>query len=57
MDKVSFKYERQIWRRDFKVVAGCDEVGRGCFAGPVVTGCVVFTPNITLQGRTFKGVK
>jgi len=46
MNKVSFKYERQIWRRDFKVVAGCDEVGRGCFAGPVVAACVVFSPNI-----------
>ena len=37
-----FSYERKLWKRGFKLVAGTDEVGRGCFAGPVVAACVVF---------------
>lgn len=30
------------------MVAGADEVGRGCFAGPVVAGAVIFSPGVTL---------
>lgn len=54
-----FVYERSLWQKGIKLVAGCDEVGRGCFAGPVVAGCVVFSPNTiyTLQGASLKGVK
>ena len=37
-----FKFERSLWKVGYKVVAGVDEVGRGCFAGSVVTGCVAF---------------
>lgn len=40
----SFSFERKLWESDYKVVAGIDEVGRGSFAGPVVAGCVVFSP-------------
>lgn len=40
----NFLYEKRLWRKGFKYVAGVDEVGRGCFAGPVVAGCVVFAP-------------
>lgn len=39
--------EKSMWKKD-KYVAGCDEVGRGCFAGPIVTGCVVFPKNIII---------
>jgi ribonuclease HII len=38
-------YERSLWRSGLKYVAGCDEVGRGCFAGPVVASAVVLAPN------------
>jgi len=37
----NFRVEKKLWKR-FTYVAGVDEVGRGCFAGPVVAGCVVF---------------
>ena len=40
-----FSFEKRLWKKDYKFVAGCDEVGRGCFAGPVVTSCVVFQKN------------
>ena len=40
-----FSFERKYWKKGFRVVAGADEVGRGCFAGPVVAGCVAFTLN------------
>ncbi len=39
-----FSLERRLWRKGFKAVAGVDEVGRGCFAGPVVAAAVAFAP-------------
>ncbi len=38
----NFSFEKKLWEKGFKFVAGLDEVGRGSFAGPVVAGCVVF---------------
>ncbi len=38
----NFSFERKLWEKDCKIIAGCDEVGRGSFAGPVVAGCVAF---------------
>jgi ribonuclease HII len=38
-----FSFERKLSRRGFKFIAGVDEVGKGCFAGPIVTGCVIFS--------------
>lgn len=34
------------------VEAGCDEVGRGCLAGPVVAAAVILPPNYVLEGLT-----
>ena len=39
-----FSFEKKLWKRNFKIVAGVDEVGRGSFAGPVVTAAVAFAP-------------
>ena len=33
--------ETILWRRGYRFVAGIDEVGRGCLAGPVVAGAVI----------------
>lgn len=41
----TFDLENSLWSRGLKNICGVDEVGRGCFAGPVVTGAVVFPPN------------
>jgi ribonuclease HII len=37
--------ENSLRRMGFNHVAGCDEVGRGCLAGPVVAAAVVLDPN------------
>jgi len=37
--------ENSLRRMGFNYVAGVDEVGRGCLAGPVVAGAVVLDPN------------
>jgi ribonuclease HII len=29
----------------YQIIAGCDEVGRGCLAGPVVAAAVIFSPD------------
>ncbi|MEP7149722.1 MAG: ribonuclease HII [Acidobacteriota bacterium] len=34
-------FEEQAWESGFKFVAGIDEVGRGCLAGPVVAGACI----------------
>lgn len=36
-----FTEERHLWARGFRFVAGVDEVGRGCLAGPVAAGAVI----------------
>jgi ribonuclease HII len=42
--------ENAIRRWGFYRVAGCDEVGRGCLAGPVVAGAVVLDPDRHIPG-------
>jgi len=40
-DDDNFQIERALYSRGFFVVAGCDEVGRGPLAGPVMAACVI----------------
>jgi len=42
--------ENALRRWGFYRVAGCDEVGRGCLAGPVVAGAVVLDPASHIAG-------
>ena len=35
-------YENKYYQKGFNVIGGIDEVGRGCWAGPVVAACVIF---------------
>src|SRR5690242_1594465 len=44
----TFKYEEALWAKGFKFVCGVDEVGRGSFAGPVVSAAVIFKPGTVL---------
>ncbi|MEA3385312.1 MAG: ribonuclease HII [Thermodesulfobacteriota bacterium] len=43
-------FERSLWDHDLNPVAGLDEVGRGCLAGPVVAAAVILSPDIHLSG-------
>lgn len=47
--KPTFFEEQLLWQQGISHVAGVDEVGRGCFAGPVVAGAVIFPPNHTFS--------
>lgn len=40
--------EKKLWNLGYRRIAGLDEVGRGCFAGPVVVGAVIFPQDIVL---------
>jgi ribonuclease HII len=42
--------ERQLRDFGFRAIAGTDEVGRGCLAGPVVAACVILDGDPTLVG-------
>ena len=42
--------ENAARRWGFYRVAGCDEVGRGCLAGPVVAGAVILDPGRHIPG-------
>jgi ribonuclease HII len=42
--------ERTLWSRGYRFVAGVDEVGRGCLAGPVVAGAVILPPGWAPDG-------
>ncbi len=43
----TFDEEQLLWQQGLQHVAGVDEVGRGCFAGPVVTAAVILPPDFT----------
>jgi ribonuclease HII len=42
--------ERRLRDFGFRAIAGTDEVGRGCLAGPVVAACVILDSDPTLLG-------
>ena len=44
------RLERELARRGYRLVAGVDEVGRGCLAGPVVAAAVILPSECVLPG-------
>ncbi len=43
--KPDFTEENSLWDNGYSNVCGIDEVGRGCWAGPLVAGAVIFSVN------------
>lgn len=46
------EYERNLYERGYKYIAGTDEVGRGPLVGPVVASAVILPKNYELDGLT-----
>lgn len=44
----TLEYETNLWNQGYRYVVGLDEVGRGAWAGPIVVGAVIFSPDIFL---------
>jgi len=43
-------HENALIKRGYKHIAGVDEVGRGCVAGPVVACAVIMPPGLSIPG-------
>ena len=46
------KYEKELYEKGYKLIAGCDEAGRGPLCGPVVAAAVILPINYSLDGLT-----
>lgn len=44
------EHEQRWWQSGLTRVAGVDEVGRGCLAGPVVAAAVILSPGVSIDG-------
>lgn len=44
----TLEVEEKLWQKGYRKICGLDEVGRGCFAGPVVVGAVILPQDIVL---------
>lgn len=47
--KCTQKFEKRAWAAGAKLVAGVDEVGRGCLFGPVVAAAVILDPSYRIR--------
>ena len=51
MDKLDLtKYEKDLNKKGYKLIAGTDEAGRGPLCGPVVAAAVIFPVGYNLEG-------
>lgn len=43
-------YEKDLWSKGIQLIAGIDEVGRGCLFGDVVAASVILKPDFVIEG-------
>ena len=48
----NLKYEKDLYKKGYKLICGVDEVGRGPLVGPVVAAAVILPKNYQLAGLT-----
>ncbi|SRR6266481_5576994 len=48
--KCTQKFEKLAWASGARLIAGVDEVGRGCLFGPVVAAAVILEPDYRIKG-------
>ncbi len=53
MKAANWLFEQSLWNQGYRYVCGVDEVGRGAWAGPVVSAAVVFPPKIKFPQSLF----
>lgn len=46
------QYEKDLYKKGYNLIAGCDEAGRGPLCGPVVCAAVILPKNYHLEGLT-----
>ena len=46
------KYEKELYAKGYKLIAGCDEAGRGPLCGPVVAAAVILPQDYYVEGLT-----
>ncbi len=51
-DTSDLAFERKLWASGLIHVAGVDEAGRGCLAGPVVAAAVILPQEVRIEGVT-----
>lgn len=47
--RATWRLERLLWARSYTAIAGVDEVGMGCLAGPVIAAAVILPPEIRID--------
>lgn len=47
---MNFAFERPLWDKGIRYIAGVDEAGRGPLAGPVVAAAVILSPDLEIKG-------
>lgn len=47
-----YKYENELYDKNYTLIGGVDEVGRGPLVGPVVAACCVLPKDFKLEGLT-----
>lgn len=53
----TLKFEKKIWQKGFKYIAGLDEAGRGALAAPIVGAGVIFSKKIINKREKLKDIK
>lgn len=52
----TLEYEKRLWAGGFSHIAGLDEAGRGCWAGPLVAAAVILPADTRMQEK-LEGVR
>jgi ribonuclease HII len=55
--KPTLSYERNIFKKGKRYIAGVDEVGRGALAGPVCVCAVLLNKNISISQKYFRDLR
>ena len=48
------EFENRLNKEGYNLIAGCDEVGRGCIAGPVYACAIIMPKDRQIDGECVK---